>query len=178
MNREIRPLPRAIDREKPQGHDSHPVKMRIGGTQKFARDFRRCIRADRLGEMQILRERNGLGDAVNRRTGSEEEALNAGEARRFEQMQRAGDVRVVIQLRRTDRWSNAGARGEVSDRIEFFPMKQATHRAAVAQIDLMQRDVIHDSSNVCALDLRIVEVVEVIEDRDFVAQREQLLGKM
>ena len=41
-----------------EGHDTHPVEMGVGGTEKLARDFRGRVRADRLGEMQVFRKRN------------------------------------------------------------------------------------------------------------------------
>ena len=58
------------------------------------------------------------------------------------------------------------------DGIEFFAMKQQVHRGAVAEIDPMDRHFPSDSRDIGALDLRIVKIVEIIEDRDFLTSRE------
>ena len=99
MDREIGPLPRAVNGEKAQRDDAHLIEMRIGRAEKFAGDFRRRVRADRLREMQIFRKRHRFRNAVNRRTRGEDETLDADYARRFEQVQRAADIRVVVKLR-------------------------------------------------------------------------------
>src|SRR5206468_11224051 len=85
---------------------------------------------------------------------------------------------VVVKLRVLDRRANTSTGGEVSDRFKFFAMKQISHRGAVAKIDMMNRHLFGDTSNVCVLDLPIVKIVEVVEDRDFVPSLEQFLNKM
>ena len=87
-------------------------------------------------------------------------------------MQGAGYVGVVIKLRLSDRWANAGSRRQVHDGIEFLAMKEIAHGVVVPQIDLKNRRVIFDRSNVGALDLRIIKIVEVIKNRDAVTEFE------
>ena len=65
MDRQIRPLPRTVNGKISQRHHVHPVKMRVSRAKKFARDFRRGIRAERLGEMLIFRKRNCFRNAVD-----------------------------------------------------------------------------------------------------------------
>ena len=81
-------------------------------------------------------------------------------------MQRARDIGVVVKLRLLNRWTNARARGHVRDRVEFLLSKQTRDLAGVAKIDIVHRDVFHHHSNVSVFDLRIVKIIEVVEDRD------------
>src|ERR1700674_5828195 len=94
--------------------------------------------------------------------------------RRFQEMKRSANVRVVIQLRLLNRRTHSGPRGKVRDGVEFLPMKQQVDRAAVAKVHPMNRDVSRDPGHVRALDLGVVKVVEIVEDRDFMAGYKQL----
>ena len=51
MDREVGPLPRAVNGEVAERHHPHFVEMRIGRAEKLARDFCRCVRTQRLHEM-------------------------------------------------------------------------------------------------------------------------------
>ncbi len=57
-------------------------------------------------------------------------------------------------------------------------MKNIVHRPRITQIGVMHRDLVRDGGDVSALDLRIVEIVEVVQDRDLVSVGEQLLDKV
>src|SRR6266542_2678584 len=93
-------------------------------------------------------------------------------------MQRAVDVRFVIKLRMLNRRTNARACGQMRDGFKLFGMKQIPHRGAVPKVDMVNSHVFCDGGNVCALDLRIVKIVEVIEDGDFVPGGEEVFGKV
>src|SRR4030095_911834 len=93
-------------------------------------------------------------------------------------MQCATDIRLVINLRVLNRWASARASSQMHDRLKFFAMKHVPHRRAVAKIDMVNRQVFSNGSNVRVLDLRIVKIIEVVEDGDFVASRQELLDKM
>jgi len=54
MNRQIRALSRAVNREIPQRYDAHLVKVRIRRAKKFASNFCGAIWTERLGEMFLL----------------------------------------------------------------------------------------------------------------------------
>ena len=82
--------------------------------------------------MLVLRERDRLADAIDRRAGSENETLDAGLPRSLEQVQSPAHIRVVIQLRLADRGSDSSPRGEVGDGLEFLAMKKKIDRGAVA----------------------------------------------
>src|SRR4029453_13130821 len=93
-------------------------------------------------------------------------------------MKWATDIRVVIKLRVLNRWANARASSQMHDRLKFFAMKHVPHRRAVPKIDMVNRQVFSNGSNVRVLDLRIVKIIEVVEDGDFGASRQGLLEKM
>ena len=57
------------------------------------------------------------------------------------------------------------------DGFKLFGMKQISHRGAVAEIEMVNRHIFGNGGNVCMLDLRIVKIVEVIEDRDLMPSR-------
>src|ERR1700730_7084722 len=97
--------------------------MRIGRTQKFPGDLSGGVRADRLGKMQILRERDRLRDPIYGGAGREDKTFNPGHARGFEQMKSAVDVGVVVKPRMLNGWAHAGARSQMHDGIEFFAVK-------------------------------------------------------
>ena len=52
------------------------------------------------------------------------------------------------------------------DHIEFFSPEYLRDFLAVAKIDIVHCDIFRDRGNIRALDLRIVKIVEIIEDRD------------
>src|SRR5262249_40592330 len=118
MDRKVRTLARPINRKIAQRDDPHFVEMRESRTEKFASNFRRRVWAERLTEMFCLGKWDLLRRAVNRRARCEDESLNSARARGFEQIQRAGDIRLVIKPRLFNRWSNTGAGGEMENRAE------------------------------------------------------------
>ena len=73
--------------------------MRIRRTKKFTRNFCGGVWAQRLSQMLIFREGNYFRNAVNGRARRKDKSLNPGHASGIEQMQGAGDIRVVIKLR-------------------------------------------------------------------------------
>src|SRR5215468_172218 len=60
MNRQIGPLPWAVNGEIPQSHDAHLVKMRIGCATKFPSNLCRPVWTDCLGQMLLLGKWHGL----------------------------------------------------------------------------------------------------------------------
>ena len=57
----------------------------------------------------------------------------------------------------------------MDDGVEFFPMKNFVHRPGITQVGLANRNLVRDRCNVGTFDLRIIEIVEVIQDRDLMA---------
>ena len=93
-------------------------------------------------------------------------------------MQRADDVRVVIEPGLLYRRSDPCARSQVCDRVYFFAMKHSSHRVALAKIDVTNAYVFCETSNVRMLNPGIVKIIEIVKDNDFMPDREQLLDKM
>jgi len=56
--------------------------------------------------------------------------------------------------------------------------KHSSDRVAVSKIDVTHGYVFCETSNVRALDLRIVKIIEIVQDDDFMPRSEQLLGKV
>ena len=93
-------------------------------------------------------------------------------------MQRSDDVRVVIKPRGLNGGPNASAGSQVHDGVYFFAAKHSSHRVALSKIDVTNGYVFCETSNVRVLDLRIVKIIEIVQDDDFMPDSEQLLGKM
>jgi hypothetical protein len=77
-----------------------------------------------------------------------------------------------------NRGPNAGARGQMYDRVQFFAAKHTCDRVALSKIDVTNSYVFSQTSDIRVLDLRIVKIIEIVKDDDFVTDSEQLLGKM
>src|SRR5262249_8824780 len=178
MDRKIWPLPRTVNGKIAQRHRPYLVKMRVGRTKKLARNFRGRVRTQRLGEMLFFRKRNPFRCAVNRRTRCEDEALDSPVPGGFEQMQRPRDIGLIIKLRALDRRSNAGTSGKMKDGIERLLSEDICNLLTIAKIDVMDANVLCDTGNVRAFDLRIVKVVKIIEDGDLMAICEQPSNQM
>src|SRR5205814_6375174 len=84
VNREIGPLPWPINCEEAQDNDPHLIEMGKSGTEKFAGNFGRRVRADRLRNVEVFGKRHRFTDAVNRRTRCKDKALDPDDARRLE----------------------------------------------------------------------------------------------
>ena len=93
-------------------------------------------------------------------------------------MQGPADIGIVIKLRLANRRPHARTRGEVRDHVEFFSMKNPVYRSAIAQVHTMNHDIARHGLDIRVLDLRVVKLVEIVEDRDGVTGREQLLDKV
>jgi hypothetical protein len=73
---------------------------------------------------------------------------------------------------------NPSARGQVDDRVYFFAAKHSSDRIALSKIDVTNGYVFCETSNVRVLDLRIVKIIEIVQDDDFMPRSEQPLGKV
>src|SRR4051812_7533280 len=64
------------------------------------------------------------------------------------------------------------------DRVEFVAVKKKVYGCRIAQIDPMDWNFARNRGHIRPLDLRIVKVVEIVQDRNFMSGREQLLEKV
>src|SRR5436190_19438905 len=106
--------------------------------------------------MLVLRKGYGLRGTVDGRTGGEDKSRRAGHTRRFEQMQCAGDIGVVIKLWILNRWSNTGTSSQMRDHFELLAVKQISHWRAIPEIGMMNVHIFGETDDVCLLELRIV----------------------
>ena len=164
MDRQIRALTCPVDREITQRDHSDLVKMRVSRAEKFARDLRGRIRADRFLQAKILGERNRLANSINGRARRKNKARNICHARGFEQMQCAVNVGVVIKLRRGDRRANTRPGRKVDNGVKLLVVKKIPDTGSIPQINLINGDVARNRRDVLAFDPGIVIVVEVVQD--------------
>src|SRR6185437_4468097 len=62
--------------------------------------------------------------------------------------------------------------------LKFFATKQIPHRRLISKIGMMNGHIFGETGDVCMLDSRIVKIIEVIDDGDFVPGREQVFNEM
>ena len=96
----------------------------------------------------------------------------------FQQVPGAGDIRVDVKLRVFDGRSHSSPRAEMHDRVEFSSMHDARDGTSIAQVGLVELNIATKSSDVRVLDGWVVEVVEVIEDRNGVAEGETFFDEV
>jgi hypothetical protein len=73
---------------------------------------------------------------------------------------------------------NASAGSQMHDGVYFLAGKHSSDRIVLSKIDVTNGYVFCETSNVRALDLRIVKIIEIVQDDDFMLHGEQLLGKV
>src|SRR5215211_6684376 len=93
-------------------------------------------------------------------------------------MQCPADIRVVIKLRLKNGRAYPGPRREMRDDIESLAVKQLADSSGVSEVELMDPDVLDDGRQIVSLRLRIIKIVEVIENCDFVTGSQQFLNKV
>ena len=66
-------------------------------------------------------------------------------------------------------WPHTGTRGQMRDRIELFRVKNISHRRGVAKIDMVNRHILGNGGDIRALNQRIVKIIEIVQNRDFMS---------
>ncbi len=95
---------------------------------------------------------------------------------RFEDVEEAGDVGADVLVRVRQRVAHARLRREVDDTVEALVGKQPTHRVAVGNVNLVEREVgVIQLLQSRELEVDVVILVQVVETDDGVAAREQAL---
>ena len=87
-------------------------------------------------------------------------------------MQCPDAVRVIIKPRVLNGRSNASAGSQVHDGVYFFAAKHSSNRVAVAKISVANGYVFCETRNVRVLNLRIVKIIEVIKNDNFMSRGE------
>src|SRR2546427_8030180 len=93
-------------------------------------------------------------------------------------MQRADDVRVVIEPGLLYRRSDPCARSRVCNRVYFFAVKHSSHRVALAKIDVTNAYVFCEPRNVRMFNPRIVKIIKTAQDNDCMPEGGRFLEKM
>src|SRR6185369_4127132 len=93
-------------------------------------------------------------------------------------MQCSQNVGVVVKPRGLNGGPNAGAGSQMNDHIDFFATKHSSHRVVLSKIDVANGYVFCETSNVHLLDLRIVKIIEIVEDDDVMIGSEQLFNQV
>ena len=178
---QVRPLARAVNREKPQHRHIQAVEVMVNMAERLARQLARGVRRDGGKNRVALAKRHFRIHAVNRRGRRDGDFAAAGVARGFEDVDGAFDVHALVKRRLLQAGPHAGARGEMDDLVEFCGGKQIVHRAGIRQIAGDEGERLAERLDVrerAALDLRVVKIVEVVEGPDAVAVMEQAFANV
>ena len=157
---------RAGDVEVAERDAAHAVGPGVPEEGALERALRLAVRVDRP-ERGVLRDRRGVGDAVDGRGGREDHAIDADLAGRLEQRDAAGDVVAEVAGGVFDRLADQRARRAMEDRLDVLGGEEARHRGAVAVAPDVQLRPLRDRGTMPGR--------EVVEDHDVVARREERL---
>jgi hypothetical protein len=175
VDRHLGALPRPVDREEAQAGGRDPVQVVVRVRQQLAGALGGRVRRDGAVDVLVLAERDLLVLPVHARGAGKEEPRRRTLPQLLEQDQRPAHVHVGVVQRILERGPHARHRGQVDHGLEGTLEEQLRDETLVPDVagddprPFQRRDVF-------PLQRRVVEVVEVVEDRDFVPAREQLLG--
>ena len=79
-------------------------------------------------------------------------------------MQCAANIGIVIKLSVLNGRTHACSRCQVNDHVEFSVSNYRLDCFVIAKIDVMNRNVFCYGLDVLLLDVRIVKIVEIVED--------------
>ena len=97
---------------------------------------------------------------------------------RFQQVERPADVRLDVKRRLRDRGSDPGAGSQVNDGVERPRCDDPLNGGLVDDIRAMDRNPLAYSGEITLFPMRIVKVVEVVEDLHAMSVVEQTLNKV
>src|ERR1043166_559741 len=136
-------------------------------TNEFAGSFGRSVGRDRIEDWIVFAERYLLVRAVNGRGGSEYKLFDFALTRQLQKVHSAVDVCFSVKTRLSERRPYAGARGKMNYAIKSLVVECFLQSVKIANVCLDQAIVRVGEvlSNVCALNGRVIEIIEVIDDR-------------
>src|SRR6266496_2260653 len=181
MNGQVRPLPRAINREKAQTQNAHVVQMSVCVAEQFARRLGGGVRRNRIEDRIVFTEWDFGVDTVNGRGRAEDKLFDLTISGQLQQIHGSVNIRFHVKLRLPKRWPHAGAGGEVDDTIELGFAEYLLERTAVADVRLETPEVRIGKMrvNVLSLNRWFIEVIEIVDDRDPpLAFSHQMIDKM
>ena len=136
MNRQIRPLSRAVDREESKADGWNGVEPRVAVTQLLACQLRDAVRRDRVWVRLIFGEGNLTCGAVDGTGGGKQKPLNRKLARQFQQVQRSLDVHPLVEQWLFERGPDAGAGGEMNDSLGSMLLEEFGETMQITNIGL------------------------------------------
>src|SRR5690606_15660035 len=171
--------------EEAHGGEVHAEQVMVRKTQQLGSAFAGGVGGQRAIGMVVFDEGHALRTAIGRRGGSEDEVRLAVLFGGVQQVERTGEVHIVVEPRIFDRNAHAGHGGQVGNGVEGVVLKELIDQRAIANV---AADEIETSgpSRVDSLDFievgqfarRVVIIVEVVEPHDVIAALEQTNGGM
>ncbi len=170
MDRQVRPLAWAVDREKTQAVDGKVVKVMERVGQQLAGPLRGGVRRDGLAHGVALGERHRVVVAVDGRGGAVDERVDAKLLGDLQHGLRAADVRLFVGHGGLNRGAHPGPGRQVYDRVHVAGVEGVQDGIGVADVRLDEREPLAGK----VLDPLLfhgarVEGIEVVDGRDAVA---------
>ena len=134
VNRQVRPLARAIDREEPQHRHVHAIDVMIDVAEGFTGQLAGGVRRNDREHRVAFRERHLGVHAIDRGGRGEQRLFHAMPPRRFQHVDRALDVDLLEKFRFIQAGPDAGAGRQMDDLIKRGPGEQIFQRPDVGQI--------------------------------------------
>src|SRR5262249_31974929 len=91
----------------------------------------------------------------------------------FEEIKSPFDVRIQVKLRVPDRRPNSCPRSKMHDSVRLFSREDVRHGFLVPDIDFVNANLGTNRLKILFLDKRVVKIVEIVNNRDASALRQQ-----
>jgi hypothetical protein len=163
VNGEIGALSRPIDGEKTEGDDPESIEIHKITAELLSGNLGSGIRGECLEKWQILPERNGLRESIDRGTRGEKHLMTPREACRFQHMKGSGNIGVDVELGILNGRTDSSPGRKMNNCIRLHPSKEFANRLPVTQIQFSDFNRLGKACDILPFDRRIVEVVEIIQ---------------
>ena len=181
-DRQIGPLSRTVDSEKPQGGDTHAVKMTVGVTQEFAGLLGCRVGRDRMIDPRIFAEGHLIGVAVDRGTGGKNQVGYVAGDHGLQEIHRAVDVHLRVALGVFDAGSHSRFGGQVHHMVDGAPRfgggaEHACQRAGIPEIGIVKAKAggTQELFQITIFDPSVVIAVKIVDAVDYVAVGDEAL---
>ena len=179
MDRQVRPLARAVDGEEAQAVHLHVIEVVKGVGQQLPGSLRSRVGGNGILNPVALRERDFVVVAVDRRGGPVDKGINVVLLSDLQHRLGAAHVRLLVGDGRLDGGPHAGLRGKVDDRVHVPRVQGVEDRVGVADVRLDQgKGVGWEVFDAFLLDRAGVEGIEVVDGRDAVAVRKEAAAEV
>ncbi len=174
VDRLVRPLARAVNREEAEAVDGEPIEVVERVRQQLAGAFRGGVRRDRFTHRAPLREGHRVVGAVDRGGRAVDERADAQLLRHLQHRLRAADVRLLVRPRGLDGGAHPGPGRKVDDRVHAAGVQGMQDGIGVADVRLDEREALAGKVlDPLLLDGAGIKRIEVVDGRDAVAVVEE-----